>query len=182
MIERHTASKCVPSVPGVRRKGPTCRMRSPSTGSASVRWAIARRAPRAMVGGFGNGTRETGATETRWVPIESFGTHRITIARRGDGHQSLESDAITVAIRVPGFPDPFHVCPCRGPVGSSRSSSRPHRAAGDPHESGGHLRDDHPPLTLMWYFILSSAQAPEGEIRLRHSDPHTRHSNAATNR
>src|SRR4030095_11507623 len=80
MIERHTASKWVPSARGDRRKGPTWRMTPPSTGSACVRWAIARRAPRGMVGGVGNGNTEKGATEKRWVPIDSFGTHRITSA------------------------------------------------------------------------------------------------------
>src|SRR6185436_16034557 len=43
-------------------------------------------------------------TEKRWVPIGSFGTHHTTIARRRDDHQSLDRGAITVGIRVPGFP------------------------------------------------------------------------------
>jgi len=74
-----------------------------------------------MVGGVGNDTTETGATEMRWVPNEPIGTHRITIAHRGDDHQSLESEAITVAIRVPDFRDLFPVSPCREPGGPSRS-------------------------------------------------------------
>src|SRR4051812_4619914 len=128
------------------------------------------------------GRRGTWATETQWVPIDSFGTHRITIARRGVGHQSLESDAITVAIRVPGFPGLFHVCPCRGPVGSSRSSTRPHRAAGDPRESGGHLRDDRPPLRLMCPHRGAHRRRAEGGPGSRHASSartHLPHASAA---
>ena len=104
MIERHTASKWVPSARGDRRKGPTSRMTSPSTGSARVRWAIARRAPRGMVGGVGNGNTEKrshrkamGANRLVWHPSHNFST-RPACSQQNDEigvrHRSDQIDSV----------------------------------------------------------------------------------------